>query len=324
MGSTNGGNGSRDYRIFAGNSNPKLAQAVAAQLERGLSRATVGRFSDGEVQVEIGENVRGLDTFIIQSTCRDANTNIMELLIMIDAAKRASAGSIVAVIPYYGYARQDRKVAPRTPITAKLVADLIEAAGATRVVSMDMHAGQIQGFFNIPFDHLYAAPVLLDHMRRKFDGAGEDLVVVSPDAGGVERARAYSKRMGAGLGIVDKRRIKANVAEVLNVIGDVQGKTAILLDDMIDTAGTLTQAANALVDKGAKHVFAYATHPVLSGPAVERIQKSPIEEVVVTDTIPLTEQAAACGKIIPLSTAKLFAEAIRRIHSADSLSSLFV
>ncbi len=315
------GNG---YKIFAGNSNPALAQAVCAQLGRPLSKATVGRFSDGEIQVEIAENVRGADTFVIQSTCSNANQNLMELLIMIDALKRASAGSIVAVIPYYGYARQDRKVAPRTPITAKLVADLIEAAGATRVVSMDMHAGQIQGFFNIPFDHLYAAPVLLDNMKRKFEKNAEELVVVSPDAGGVERARAYSKRLGAGLGIVDKRRTKPNVAEVLNVIGDVSGKIAILLDDMIDTAGTLTQAANALVDKGAARVFAYATHAVLSGPAVERIMKSPIEEVVVTDTIPLTPQAQACSKIKQLSTARLFAEAVKRIHSADSLSSLFV
>jgi len=315
------GNG---YKIFSGNSNVPFAQAVCAQLERPLSKATVGRFSDGEIQVEIAENVRGADTFVIQSTCRDANQNLMELLIMIDALKRASAGSIVAVLPYYGYARQDRKVAPRTPITAKLVADLIEAAGATRVVSMDMHAGQIQGFFNIPFDHLYAAPVLLDHMKRKFDGKSDDLVVVSPDAGGVERARAYSKRLGAGLGIVDKRRTKPNVAEVLNVIGDVSGKVAILLDDMIDTAGTLTQAANALVDKGASRVFAYATHAVLSGPAVERIQKSPIEEVVVTDTIPLTPAAQALPKIKQLSTARLFAEAVKRIHNADSLSSLFV
>ncbi len=316
------GNG---YKIFAGNSNLPLAQAVCAQLERPLSKATVSRFSDGEIQVEIGENVRGADTFVIQSTCRDANQNLMELLIMIDALKRASAGSIVAVIPYYGYARQDRKVAPRTPITAKLVADLLEAAGATRVVSMDMHAGQIQGFFNIPFDHLYAAPVLLDNMRRKFEGQSDDLVVVSPDAGGVERARAYSKKWpGTSLCIVDKRRLKANVAEVMNVIGDVHGKTAILLDDMIDTAGTLTQAANALVDKGAKRVFAYATHPVLSGPALERILKSPIEELVVSDTIPLQPAALACPKIKVVTVSKLFAEAIRRIHQADSLSSLFV
>jgi ribose-phosphate pyrophosphokinase len=243
---------------------------------------------------------------------------------MADALKRASAGSITAVIPYYGYARQDRKSAPRVPITAKLIADLIEAAGVTRVVSMDMHAGQIQGFFNIPFDHLYAAPVLLEHMRRRFDGDAQNVVIVSPDAGGVERARAYSKRLGSTLGIVDKRRTKPNVAEIMNVIGEVNGKVAVLLDDMIDTAGTLTQAANALVDKGATKVYAYATHAVLSGPAVERITKSPIEEVVVTDTIALPPAAAACPKIRALPVAGLLAEAIRRIHSADSLSSLFV
>ena len=320
--STNGGRS--DYKLFAGNSNRKLAEAVAAQLGRPLSAAVVSRFSDGEIQVEIGENIRGQDTYIIQSTCQDANANLMELLIMIDALKRASAGTINAVIPYYGYARQDRKVASRSPITAKLVADLLEAAGASRVVSMDMHAGQIQGFFNIPFDHLYAAPVLLDHMRKRFEGKGDDLVIVSPDAGGVERARAYSKRLGAGLGIVDKRRLKANVAEVLNVIGDVHGRTTVLLDDMIDTAGTLTQAANALIDKGASKVYAYATHAVLSGPAVDRIQKSPIEEVIVTDSIPFSAAAAACPKIKALSCATLFAEAVKRIHSGESLSSLFV
>jgi ribose-phosphate pyrophosphokinase len=318
-------NGRRhDYRVFAGNSNRKLAEAISRELERPLSDATVGRFSDGETQVEIGENVRGLDTFIVQSTSPDANTNLMELLIMADALKRASAGSITAVIPYYGYARQDRKVASRSPITAKLIADLIEASGVTRVVSMDMHAGQIQGFFNIPFDHLYAAPVLLEHMRRRFDGDSQNVVIVSPDAGGVERARAYSKRLGSTLGIVDKRRTKPNVAEIMNVIGEVQGKIAVLLDDMIDTAGTLTQAANALVDKGATRVFAYATHAVLSGPAVERIAKSPIEEVVVTNTIQFAPAAQACHKIRALSVAPLLAEAIRRIHCADSLSSLFV
>jgi ribose-phosphate pyrophosphokinase len=318
-------NGSRpDFKIFAGNSNRKLADAIALGLGRSMSQAVVGRFSDGEIQVEIGENVRGLDTYIIQSTCQDANANIMELLIMIDALKRASAGTINAVIPYYGYARQDRKVASRSPITAKLVADLLVAAGATRVVSMDMHAGQIQGFFNIPFDHLYAAPVLLEHMKQRFAGKTDDVVIVSPDAGGVERARAYSKRIGSTLGIVDKRRLKANVAEVLNVIGDVNGKVAVLLDDMIDTAGTLTQAANALVDKGAAKVYAYATHAVLSGPAVDRITRSPIEEVVVTDSIPLSAAAAACPKIRALSCANLFAEAVRRIHHGDSLSSLFV
>jgi ribose-phosphate pyrophosphokinase len=318
-------NGRRhDYRVFAGNSNRKLAEAISRELERPLSSATVGRFSDGEIQVEIGENVRGLDTFVVQSTSPDANTNLMELLIMADALKRASAGSITAVIPYYGYARQDRKVSSRSPITAKLIADLIEASGVTRVVSMDMHAGQIQGFFNIPFDHLYAAPVLLEHMRRRFDGDSQNVVIVSPDAGGVERARAYSKRLGSTLGIVDKRRTKPNVAEIMNVIGEVHGKIAVLLDDMIDTAGTLTQAANALVDKGATRVFAYASHAVLSGPAVERITKSPIEEVVVTNTIQLPPPAQACPKIRVLSVAPLLAEAIRRIHSADSLSSLFV
>ena len=318
-------NGSRpDYKLFTGNSNRKLAEAIAQSLGHQMADAMVGRFSDGEIQVEIRENVRGLDAYIIQSTCQDANANLMELLIMIDALKRASAGTINAVIPYYGYARQDRKVASRSPITAKLVADLLVAAGASRVVSMDMHAGQIQGFFNIPFDHLYAAPVLLDHMRRKFEGRADELVIVSPDAGGVERARAYSKRLGAALGIVDKRRLKANVAEVLNVIGDVHGKVTILLDDMIDTAGTLTQAANALVDKGAAKVYAYATHAVLSGPAVERISRSPLEEVVVTDSIPLSPAAQACPKIKTLSCAGLFAEAVRRIHIGDSLSSLFV
>jgi ribose-phosphate pyrophosphokinase len=318
-------NGHRpDYRVFSGNSNRKLADSISKELGRPLARATVGRFSDGEIQVEIGENVRGMDSFVIQSTSPDANTNLMELLIMIDALKRASAGSINAVIPYYGYARQDRKSAPRVPITAKLVADLLEAAGATRVISMDMHAGQIQGFFNVPFDHLYAAPVLLEHMRKRFDGDSQNVVIVSPDAGGVERARAYSKRLGSTLGIVDKRRTKPNVAEIMNVIGEVNGKIAVLLDDMIDTAGTLTQAANALVDKGATKVYAYATHAVLSGPAVERIMKSPIEEVVATDTIQLPSHAASCPKIRTLSVAGLLAEAVRRIHSADSLSSLFV
>ncbi|WP_242347057.1 ribose-phosphate pyrophosphokinase [Anaeromyxobacter terrae] len=313
-----------DYRVFSGNSNRKLAEAICKELGRPLGHATVGRFSDGEIQVEIGENVRGLDTFVVQSTSPDANTNTMELLIMMDALKRASAGSITAVMPYYGYARQDRKVASRSPITAKLIADLLVASGATRVVSMDMHAGQIQGFFNVPFDHLYAAPVLVEHMRKRFDGDAQNVVVVSPDAGGVERARAYAKRLGSTLGIIDKRRTKPNVAEIMNVIGEVQGKVAVLLDDMIDTAGTLTQAANALMDKGALKVYAYATHAVLSGPAVERITKSAIEEVVVTDTIPLRPEAEACRKIRSLSVAGLLAEAVRRIHSADSLSSLFV
>ena len=319
-----GGNGN-GYKIFAGNSNLALAQAVCAQLERPLCKATVSRFSDGEIQVEIGENVRGADTFVIQSTCRDANENLMELLIMTDALKRASAGSIMAVIPYYGYARQDRKVAPRTPITAKLVADLIEAAGATRVVSMDMHAGQIQGFFNIPFDHLYAAPVLLDAHEAEASRASATTWWWSRRTPAASSARAPTRSGSAPAWASSTSGAPSpNVAEVMNVIGDVQGKVAILLDDMIDTAGTLTQAANALVDKGASRVFAYATHAVLSGPAVERIQKSPIEEIVVTDTIPLTPTAQALTKIKQLPTARLFAEAVKRIYNADSLSSLFV
>ena len=313
----------RDFKVFSGTSNPALAKDICAYLERPLSRAEVGRFSDGEVAVEIGENARGVDCYVVQSTCTPSSDNLMELLIMVDALKRASAGSIAAVIPYYGYARQDRKVAPRTPITAKLVADLLTAAGANRVLSMDMHAGQIQGFFNIPFDHLYAAPVLLDTMKKRFPDS-EKVVVVSPDAGGVERARAYSKRLGAPLAIVDKRRTKPNVAEVMHLIGDVGGKDAILLDDMIDTAGTLTHAAAALMEKGARSVVAYATHPVFSGPAIKRLNDSAIQEVVVTDTIPLSAEAAQSPKIKQLSVAKLFGEAIRRIHSADSLSSLFV
>ncbi len=313
----------KDIRVFAGNSNPTLVRAMCAYLEVPLSQASVSRFSDGETSVEIAENARGLDCYVVQSTCTPVNDHLMELLIVIDALKRASAGSITAVIPYFGYARQDRKVAPRTPITAKLVADLLTAAGATRVLSMDMHAGQIQGFFDIPFDHLYAAPVLLEHMKKRFPDAGQ-VVIVSPDAGGVERARAYSKRLGATLAIVDKRRTKANVAEVMNLIGDVGDRTAILLDDMVDTAGTLTQAAAALKEQGAKRVFAYTTHGVLSGPAIARLSASVIEELVITDTIPLSPEGKACPKIQVLSVAKLFGEAIHRIHSADSLSSLFV
>jgi ribose-phosphate pyrophosphokinase len=317
-------NGSQSqYKIFSGNSNRKLAAAISKELGVPLARAVVGRFSDGETQVEISESVRGMDTYVVQSTSPDANANLMELLIMCDALKRASAASITAVMPYYGYARQDRKSQSRVPITAKLVADLIYAAGATRVMSMDMHAGQIQGFFNVPFDHLYALPVLLEHMRRRFEGDVQNVVVVSPDAGGAERARAYSKRLGTTLGIVDKRRTKPNVAEIMNVIGEVHGKTAVLLDDMIDTAGTLTQAASALVDEGATRVYAYATHAVLSGPALDRIMRSPIEEVVVTDSIAPAPATVECPKIRLLSVAGLLAEAVRRIHSAESLSSLF-
>ncbi|MBI3181141.1 MAG: ribose-phosphate pyrophosphokinase [Myxococcales bacterium] len=314
---------SRDFKVFAGSSNPQLAERICEHLRRPLSRAQVGRFSDGEIQVEILENVRGQDTFIIQSTCPPANDNLMELLIMCDALKRASAYSITAVVPYYGYARQDRKVAPRTPITAKLVADLLEVAGATRVVSMDMHAGQIQGFFNIPSDHLFASPVFLEDLRRRFPVADE-LVIVSPDAGGVERARAYSKRLNASLAIIDKRRPKANASEVMNLVGDVKGKDALLLDDMVDTAGTLTQGATALKEKGARRVVAYAAHAILSGPAISRINESPLEEAVFTDTVAPSKQAQQCAKIRFLSVDRLFGEAIARIHRSESLSSLFV
>ncbi len=311
------------FKVFAGNSNLAVAQRICDYLGQPLSKAEVGRFSDGEINVEIGENVRGIDTFIVQSTCPPTNDNLMELLIMIDALKRASAASINAIIPYYGYARQDRKVAPRTPITAKLVADLLESAGATRVVSMDMHVAQIQGFFHIPSDHLYASPVFLEDLRRRFSNP-ENTVIVSPDAGGVERARAYSKRLNAGLAIIDKRRTHANVSEVMNIIGDVRGKDAILVDDMVDTAGTLTQAAAALKKEGARRVVAYAVHPVLSGPAIKRITESVLEECIFTDTVPLSKEAQACGKIRVLPTARLFGEAIRRISTGESLSSLFV
>ncbi|MCY1080111.1 ribose-phosphate pyrophosphokinase [Archangium lansingense] len=313
----------RDFKVFTGSSNPGLAHRICDYLKRPLGNASVGRFSDGEIHVEIGENVRGSDVFIVQSTCPPANDHLMELLIICDALKRASAGSINAVIPYYGYARQDRKVAPRTPITAKLVADLLEVAGATRVVSMDMHAGQIQGFFNIPSDHLYASPVFLDDLRKKFPDT-QDLVIVSPDAGGVERARAYSKRLNCGLAIIDKRRPRPNSSEVMNLIGDVKGKDAVLVDDMVDTAGTLTQAAAALKERGARRVVAYAVHPILSGPAIQRIQESVLEEAVFTDTVALSPAAQACGKLKVITTERLFGEAIARIHRADSLSSLFV
>ncbi|MEL6184026.1 MAG: ribose-phosphate pyrophosphokinase [Myxococcota bacterium] len=308
-------------KIFSGNSNSTLAQEVVSKLDVPLGRATVGRFQDGEINVTIGENVRASDVFVIQSTCNPANEHIMELLVIIDALRRASAQQITAVIPYFGYARQDRKVAPRTPISAKLVADLIDVAGATRVLSIDMHAGQIQGFFNVPFDHLYAMKVLLEHMRENF---GEGVVIVSPDAGGVERARAFGKRLNANIGMIDKRRPKANEAKVMQVIGEVDGHDVIIIDDMIDTGGTLCAAADALRDRGAKKIYAYATHPVFSGPAIDRINASVIEKVVVTNTIPLSEQASASPKIEAVSVASLIAEAIRRIHHGDSVSSLFV
>jgi len=313
-----------DLVVFSGNSNKPLVKEICDYLKVPIGRCDVNKFSDGETQIEIAENVRGRDVFLVQSTSSPVNDHLMELLIMIDAARRASAESITAVVPYFGYARQDRKVAPRTPITARLVADLITSAGADRFVSMDLHAGQIQGFFDMPSDHLYASPILLDDMKRKYGSRPDDVVVVSPDAGGVERARAFAKRLGSTLAIVDKRRPKANVAEVMQIVGDVRGKTAILLDDMIDTAGTLSLGARALSDSGARRIVAYAVHPVLSGPAIERLQSSPIEEVVVTNTIPLQDNATTCKKITQLSVAKIFGEAIRRIHSGDSLSSLFV
>ena len=312
-----------DLVVFAGNSNPLLAREICEYLEMPIGKCEVGKFSDGEIQIEIGENVRGRDVFLIQSTSTPVNDHLMELLIMIDAARRASATSITAVVPYFGYARQDRKVAPRVPITARLVADLITSAGADRFVSMDLHAGQIQGFFDMPSDHLYASPVLLDHMRKRFPDAS-DVVVVSPDAGGVERARAFAKRLGCSLAIVDKRRAKANVAEIMNLIGDVRGKTAVMLDDMVDTAGTLAQGARAIMDNGAKKVLAFAVHPILSGPAIQRLNESVIEELVVTNTVALQPNARACKKITQLSVGRIFGEAIRRIHDSDSLSTLFV
>ncbi|MBL8950025.1 MAG: ribose-phosphate pyrophosphokinase [Myxococcaceae bacterium] len=315
---------SHDYKIFGGSSNVELTARICGYLNRPVSKARLGRFSDGETQVEIEENVRGMDVFIVQSTCPPVNDHLMELLITCDALKRASAASITAVMPYYGYARQDRKVAPRAPITAKLVADLLETAGVTRVVSMDMHAGQIQGFFNIPSDHLYASPVLLEDMRKKWPHASDDIVLVSPDAGGVERARAYSKRLDASLAIIDKRRPHPNASEVMNLIGDVKGKDAIIIDDMVDTAGTLTAGASALKKAGARRVYAYAVHPVLSGPALARITESHLEEVVFTDTIPMSALAKSCPKLRSLGTERLFGEAIKRIYQAESLSSLFV
>ncbi len=306
--------------IFSGNANRELTEQICKYVEIPVGKLEVSVFSDGEIYAEIGENVRGVTCFVVQPTCSPANQNLMELLVIVDALKRASAGSIIAVVPYFGYARQDRKTKPRTPISAKLVADLMETAGVQRLVSIDLHAGQIQGFFDIPVDHLFAMPVAIDYLR---DRVGPNCVVVSPDAGGVERARAYAKRLGASLAIVDKRREKANVSEVMNIIGDVKGKVAVLVDDIVDTAGTLTQAAKAIVDAGATSVYAFATHGVLSGPAIERITNSPLTELVVTDTIPLRPEAKACGKIRSLATARLLGEAIKRIHHGDSISSLF-
>ncbi len=310
-----------ELRLLAGNANPVLAAAIAAAIGAPLGNARVGKFSDGEIQVEIEDNVRGRDVFLIQPTCFPANDNLMELLIMADACKRASAGRITAVIPYYGYSRQDRKVAPRAPISAKLVADLLTTAGIDRVLTMDLHAGQIQGFFNIPVDNLYAGPTLRAAVAKHIDGA--NTVIVSPDAGGVERARGFAKPLGAGLAIIDKRRSGPNQSEALHIIGDVKEKDCVIVDDMIDTAGTLTKAASALKGGGARRIFAVATHPVLSGPAITRLQESDVERVFVTDSIPLRPEAVASGKFMQVPVATLLAEAMRSIHSNDSVSRLF-
>ena len=310
-----------DIKIFSGNANPELAKLISRQLDCPVGQASVSKFSDGEINVDISENVRGRDVFLIQPTCAPTNDNLMELLILVDACKRASAGRITAVIPYYGYARQDRKARPRVPISAKLVADLLTVAGVDRVLTMELHAGQIQGFFNIPVDNLYSSVHLCSHISGLIPT--DNAVVVSPDAGGVERARAVAKRLNAGLAIIDKRRSGPNVAEVMHLIGDVDGKTAILVDDMIDTAGTLTKAAQAVIDQGASAVYAIATHPILSGPAVERIMESPLKKVVVTDTIPLQQAAIDAGKFNVVSVSNVFAEAIRAIHHHDSVSRLF-
>ncbi|MGH7168373.1 MAG: ribose-phosphate diphosphokinase [Nitrospiraceae bacterium] len=310
----------KELKLFSGNANPALAREICGHLGISLGEATVSSFSDGEIRVRIEENVRGADVFVTQSCSTPVNTSIIELLIMIDALKRSSAYRITAVIPYFGYARQDRKEQPRVPISAKLMADLITTAGADRVLTMDLHAGQIQGFFNIPVDHLYATPVLLDYINKR--GAA-DLVVVSPDAGGVERARAFAKRLQAQLAIIDKRREGPNNAQVMNIIGDVDGRNVLLLDDMIDTAGTIVQGAQACAEKGARVVWAGCTHPVLSGPALERLQESCLTEVVVTNTIPLNGKEQRCPKLRVLSVASLLGEAITRIHSEESVSSLF-
>lgn len=310
-----------DLAIFSGNSNPVLAQKICDYLGMTLGGAKVKRFSDGEIQIEINDNVRLKDVFVIQSTCAPVNDNLVELLLMTDAFKRASARRITAVMPYYGYARQDRKVAPRVPISAKLVADVLTVAGADRVITMDLHAGQIQGFFNIPVDNLYSTPVLLNYIKKHFKGG---LAVVSPDAGGVERARAFAKRLDADLALIDKRRDAPNQVKSMSVIGNVSDKTVIILDDMADTAGTLIRAADAIMEKGAKEVHACISHPVLSGPAVERIMQSALKSIVATDTIPLKEEASSCGKITVLSISELVGEAIIRSHTGSSVTSLFV
>lgn len=308
--------------VFTGNANPKLGEAVVRHLDITLGRIAVGRFSDGEVTVELLENVRGRDVFVLQSTCQPTNDNLMEVMLIADALKRASAGRITAAIPYFGYARQDRRPrSARVPISAKVVANMLTSAGVDRVLTVDLHADQIQGFFDMPVDNIYATPVLLADVREK---NYENLLVVSPDVGGVLRARAMAKQLNTDLAIIDKRRPKANVAEVMHIIGDVAGRTCLIMDDMVDTANTLCKAAAALKQHGAARVLAYATHPVLSGAAVERIKNSDIDEVVVTDTIPLSDEAAACDRIRVVSIAGLMAETLRRISNEESVSSLFV
>jgi ribose-phosphate pyrophosphokinase len=307
--------------VFSGRAHPELAERMCDYLQIPLGKIRLFSFSDGEQYCQIEENVRGGDVYVVQPTCTPVNDNIMELLIMLDACRRSSANRVTAVVPYFGYARQDRKDRPRVPITAKLVSDLITSAGATRVLTMDLHAAQIQGFFNIPVDHLFAAPVLIEELRRL---ELPDMVIISPDAGGVERARAFAKRLEAGLAIMDKRRTNPNQAEVMHVIGEVEGKTCVIVDDIIDTAGTLVKTAEVLQANGASRVLAAGVHPVLSGPAVERINASNLEQVIVTDTIPRREQSLACPKIRQLSVAELLGEAIRRIHEAKSVSGLFV
>ncbi|OGQ67444.1 MAG: phosphoribosylpyrophosphate synthetase [Deltaproteobacteria bacterium RIFCSPLOWO2_12_55_13] len=311
-----------DLKIFAGNSNAPLAREISHYLKVPLGEALVETFSDGESKVEVKENVRGGDVFVIQSTCAPGNDNLMEMLLMLDAFKRASAKRITAVMPYFGYARQDRKVAPRVPISAKLVADLITTAGASRILTMDLHSGQIQGFFNIPVDNLYATPVLLQYLKRHLNR--NEVTIVSPDAGGVERARDFATRLNVSLAIIDKRRSGPNVVAEMNIIGEVKGQTAILLDDMVDTAGTLTMAAEALKREGAKRILGCCTHPVLSGPAIRKINESSLEELIVTNSIPLRAEAEKCKKIKVLSVAHLIGEAIRRTHMERSVTSLFV
>ena len=311
----------RPLVVLSGRAHPELTDRICDYLQIRRGAVRLYNFSDGENGCQIEENVRGGDVYVVQPTCRPVNDSLMELLIILDACRRSSASRVTAVIPYFGYARQDRKDRPRVPITAKLVCDLLTSAGAARILTMDLHAAQIQGFFNIPVDHLFAAPVLIEEIRRL---ELPDLVMVSPDAGGVERARAFAKRLSAGLAIVDKRRTSPNQAEVMNIIGDVGGRTCVVVDDIIDTAGTLVKTAEVLAERGAARVLAAGVHPVLSGPSVVRIESSVIEQVAVTDTIPLSEEAARCGKIRQLSVAELLGEAIVRIHEAKSVSSLFV